>query len=221
MLKLVINNTQRCNEAFQGAEEIKIPPLPLQDAFQTHFQQIAHNLYKFSAHDFNHELVCEMNMEIKEGYVPSEEEGAEEGRYLVPVVFCNLPNIDSYRFNEKVWGDEYLQGSIMVEFQLKILEQLLLFCEEKEASHLILTINDINDDYLEIYRPFALSEEEVMTTEGGQTEMTISTDVETYDEVIDFMDGFGSDFRQTLWHDQKANPIFREYLINYSLSVRE
>lgn len=214
MLKLVINNTQRCNEAFQNAE-IKVAPLPPRDSFQTHFQQIANNLYRLSAHDFNHDLVCEMNVEMRESYVPSEEEGG----YLVPIVFCTLPNIDLHRFKEKVWEDEYLEGSIMVEFQLKILEQLLLFCEEKEASYLILTINDINDDYREIYRPFALSEEEVVTAEGRQTEMTISTDVETYDEVVVFMDGFGSDFRQTLWHDQKANPIFREYLINYSLSV--
>ncbi len=221
MLKLVINNTQPYNKepSFQSDRlnnaSLTIPP---QDPFLIHSRQIAHNLYTFSAHDSGHGLFCEMNVEIKESYTYSQEAG-EERKYLVPMAFCNFPNIDTQRLNKKVCWDEYLQGSIMVQFQLKILEQLLLFCDEKDATHLILTINDVNDDYIEIYRPFALSEEQVITTEGEQTEIVISIDVETYDEAVDFMDKFDMDFQKTLWFHQKANPIFRKYLIDHSLSV--
>ena len=107
----------------------------------------------------------------------------------------------------------------MVQFQLKILEQLLLFCEEKDAVNLTLTFNETDLDYLEIYRRFFAFEEEVTTARGVQTKIVIQADVETYDDVIDFMDDVDTDLRQTLWHGQRMNPVFRKYLIDHSLSV--
>jgi hypothetical protein len=155
-----------------------------------------------------------VTLELSEGFAISEEE-----EYLVRILTCNFPSIDVSRFNEKVGVDEYLQGILMVQFQLKILEHLFLFCEEKEAVNLILTFNETDLDYLEIYRGFFIFEEEVITARGMQTKIIIPTEAKTYDDVIDFIDDVDTDLRQTLWHGQKFNPVFRKYLINHSLSV--
>lgn len=222
MLKLVINNTQPFpgKASFQG-NKAKSAPLtsPLQNSLPLHFRRLSHNLYAFSHYDLDHKLDCKMNVDLRESYAYAEGEPSED-KYLVPVAFCNFPNIDIRRLTEKVYGDDYLQGAIMVQFQLKILEQLLLFCKEKDADHLVLTINNTDYDDLEIYRHFATSEEQVVTEEGEQTEIAIATDVENYDEVIDFMDEFSSDFQKTLWRNQTINPIFRKYLIEHSLPVQ-
>jgi hypothetical protein len=100
----------------------------------------------------------------------------------------------------------------MFQFQLKILEQLYLFCEWKEAVKLVLTTHDANLDYLEIYSRFFVSEEQVAMPMGERTRIVIPTDVDIYDEIVDFMDELDKDFCKTLWRDQKENPAFREYL---------
>jgi hypothetical protein len=107
----------------------------------------------------------------------------------------------------------------MFQFQLRILEQLLLFCDDKDAANLTLAIHDTDLDYLEIYRRFVISYEEVAKAREEQTEIVISTDIETYDEVLDFIDEVDKDLRQSLWRNQKTNPAFREYLKSYSLRV--
>lgn len=104
----------------------------------------------------------------------------------------------------------------MYRFQLKILDQILLFCDEKDAVNLTLSISDSDLDYLEIYRRFFTSEEKVITARGEQTQIVIPTDIETYDGVLDFIDEIDKSFRQSLWHGQKINPAFRKYLIHYS-----
>lgn len=215
MLKLVINNTHPLYD--RKVSDVPLTPPP-KNPFLFNFQQTSHNLYSFSAFDSDHSLACKIDVELKESYVNSQE--GEEGNYLVPVAFCNFPNIDMRQLAEKVGWDEYLQASIMVQFQLEILEQLLLFCGEKGAAHLVLTINEANYDDLEIYRHFAFSEVQVITAEGEQTEIAISSAAETFDEVIEFTDKFDADFWKDLWHDQKNNPLFRKYLIDHSLLVQ-
>lgn len=215
MLKLVINNTQ----PLHGRKADDIPlTLPSKNPFLFNFQQTSHNLYFFSAFDSDHGLACKMNVELKESYIDPQEGG--EGNYLVPVAFCNFPNIDMRQLAEKVGWDDYLHVSIMIQFQLEILEQLLLFCGEKGATQLVLTISEVSYDDLEIYRHFAFSEVQVMTAEREQTEIAISSGVETYDEVVEFTDEFDADFRKDLWRNQKNNPLFRRYLIGHSLLVQ-
>jgi hypothetical protein len=181
------------------------------------FQEFSPNLYIFRAEDCGHELLCEMTLELKETFVNFEDEGEEVG-YLAAVVTCNFPSISVQKFNAKVGFDAYLQGVVMFQFQLKILEQLLLFCEEKDATTLVLTINDANLDYLDIYSRFIASARKVTTTKGEETEIIISTDVEIYDNIIDFMDKIEKSFRKTLWREQTVNLAFREYLKEYALS---
>lgn len=221
MLRLISKDSHRLSQDVlsQGLETklatLKSSP---QHSFLYDFQEFSPNLYVFRAKDLYHELACEMTLERQESFAYSDE-ASEEEDYLIPIMSCNFPSINVQRFNEKVCWDQYLQGILMFQFQLKILEQLFLFCEDKDAVNLILTFNDADLDYLEVYRRFFISEEQVMTARGEQTEIVIPTDVETYDELVDFMDKVDRDFRRTLWRDQKVNSAFREYLKRYSLSV--
>jgi len=191
----------------------------LSNSFLVHIQEFSPNLHIFMAKDYTHELLCEMALEVKEIFISLEEEG-ESGGYLASVVACSFPPISLQKLNEKTSFDGYLQELLMGQFQLKILEQLLLFCEQKDAAHLLLTLNDpVNEadlDYLKFYRRFLISEEQVTTSRGEETQIMIPTDVGTYDNVIDFMDKIDREFRSALWRGQSINPAFRAYLVNHS-----
>ncbi|MBM3633522.1 MAG: hypothetical protein FJX03_07490 [Alphaproteobacteria bacterium] len=222
MFKLIVNAIDlHRGSSISHDFDAKPAPLtsPLQKTFLTDFQSFSENLYVFRAQDFDLQLTCEMTLELKEALTCSPEEG-DEGEYLMPILSCNFPRIDTRRFNEKVCWDEYLQGMLMVQFQLKVLEQLFLFCEEKGAVNLMLTFNETNLDYLEIFQRFIISEEQVTIAEDELTIVGIPTHVENYDAVVDFMDDLDKNLYQTMWRDQKVNPAFRNYLIEHSLLVR-
>jgi len=181
------------------------------DSFLVHFEEFSSNLYAFIAKDCTHELLCEMILEVKEIFVTLEEAG-EEGGHLALVVTCSFPAISLEKLNEKTGFDSYLQEMLMYRFQLKILEGLLLFCEEKGASNLILTANSLELVYLEIFSCFFVSEEQANILQGEQTQIIIPTDIHTYDVITDFMDKIDRDFQKILWCDQNTNPNFRAYL---------
>lgn len=153
-------------------------------------------------------------MEVKEIFVSLKEEG--EGGYLAPTVACSFPPISLEKLNEKTGFDSYLQELLMGQFQLKILEQLLLFGDRQDAVNLTLTLHDtVNGaglDYLKFYRRFLVSEEQVTTPTGRETQIIIPTEVDIYDNVIDFMDKIDREFRCALWRGQSINPAFQEYL---------
>src|ERR1700733_12476262 len=130
MLKLIINNSDIVHRDESDAKQTAPDP-SLQDSFLADFQEFSPNLYVLIAKDSGHELTCQMTLELKESFVYLDEE-RKEG-YLVPVMACCFPSLDVQKFSEKVGWDNYLQGILMFQFQLKILEQLFLFCEEKDA----------------------------------------------------------------------------------------
>lgn len=100
----------------------------------------------------------------------------------------------------------------MVMFQMRILEQLLVFCATHQASTLVIFADDAQAEELEIYRDFLVSQEEVLTPAGEKTEMVIPADRKTFDAWVDFMGDVTSQFRQTLWQAQKTNPAIKNYL---------
>lgn len=181
-----------------------------QHSFLWDFQEISSGIYIVRFQDNFHELSCEFSLELKESFVPSEDETEES--FIQPVLVGNFPSINIQRFQQKIFWDEHLQGMILIQFQLKVLEQLLLFCEDKQAPYLLLTFNETNQDYLEIYQCFIVSEEEVLSTGAELTEITIPSDVSVYDDLIDLMEEVDHKFRKTLWREQGVNPIYREYL---------
>jgi len=221
MLKLVISNSDLISKdsLFKQVEKIdyNLEASPI-GTLLFDCMKIASSLYIFRARDFDHNLVCEMSLELTEDFAVSRDD-IEEEKYFNPIMTCNFASIDVSRFNEKICWDAYLQGIIMVQFQLKILEKLLLFCEEKDVAQLVLTISNVNYDNLEIYRHFSFTKEQVIDVGEDQTKIIIPTDPQSYDEVIELMDKVDEDFRQTLWRNQKANPTFRKYLMDHSLLV--
>lgn len=210
MVKATVNNIRPLN-GNSLPQGLKLKPLLLSDSFLVHIQEFSPNLHIFMAKDYTHELLCEMTLEVKELFVSLEEEGEGDG-YLAPIVACSFPPISLQKLNEKTSFDGYLQELLMGQFQLKILECLLLFCEQKDAANLILTVNDADLDYLKFYRRFLVSEEQIPTLRGMETQIMIPIDVDTYDNVIDFMDKIDREFRCALWRGQSINPAFREYL---------
>ena len=210
MLKLIINNAHAPDGTFLP-QELEIKPISLNDSFLVDFQEFSPNLYVFWAKDYTHELLCKMNLEVKEVLTPLEEEG-EAGGYLAPIVACSFPSLSLEKLNEKTGFDGYLQELLLGQFYLKILEQLLLFCEERGAVYLTLIMSDADLGYLKFYRRFLVSEEQVATSRGEETQIMVPTDVETYDNIIDFMDKINREFRCALWRGQSINPAFREYL---------
>jgi hypothetical protein len=205
----IIKNDRSLNEYI--SQKLGTTSLPRNDSFLIDFQMFSQNLHVFRATDRNHELRCEMVLEVMESLVPSDAQG-EEGAYLAPVVACSFPSISPQKLSEKISFDAYLRDILMFQFHLKILEQLFIFCEEKGAVNLILTMNDAEWDYLEIYSRFFILEEQVITSKGAQMRIVIPTDAHTYDEIIDFMDDLGKEFRTVLWRAQNTNLAFREYL---------
>jgi hypothetical protein len=59
----------------------------------------------------------------------------------------------------------------------------------------------------------------VTSAKEEQTEIVIPTDVETYEEVVDFMNEVEKQFRKTLWREQTVNLAFREYLKGHALPI--
>jgi hypothetical protein len=159
-----------------------------------------------------------MVLELRESLIYRDEDDEEE-MYLAPVITCYFPSISVQKFNEKIGFDAYLQGIVMFQFQLKILQQLFLFCEERGAVNLILMINDTDLVYLDIYSRFIVSDKKITTAKGEQTEIVIPIDGDTHDEIADFMDEVEKEFRKTLWHEQTVNSAFREYLKGHVLSA--
>jgi hypothetical protein len=203
-LQLIVTDSSPEPERFKGDSSHSASPDRI---FSFQIKEDSETLYTFEARDFRHDLHCQMVLEVKEPLGYSEEEGSS--------VSCDFPTIDTKKFNEKVWWDEYLQGMLMLRFQLRILEQLLLFCEEQAATSLIIRVNDNNIDYLGVFDPYADSIEE--TIKGEMVEAVIPTDVGIYDEVIDFIDRIEKDFRKELWREQGSNTAFRAYLKKHPL----
>ena len=218
MLKIVINNS----DAFRRkalSQELETKSTTLKpnshETFLFDFQETFTNLYEFRAQDLDHGLSYKITLERKEIFACLDKDSEES--YLVPMIACDLPPIDVQKGQEKVFRDEYLYAMVIIQFQLKVLEQFLLFCEDKDAAYLVLNFKDNNPNCIEIYQRLAVSQKEIMMERGEQTEIIIPTDIETYDEVIDFMDKVDKQFRQALWRDQRTNLAFREYLKNRSL----
>ncbi len=218
MLKLIPNAPKALQQNSSGNhKEEHTPPNNFSPAsLLSHFQELSKNLYVFSFHDIHHELSCEITLELKNNFALTEKDGHEDSHF-VPVLSGDFPTIDLQRLQCKVPWDDYLHVLLVIRFHLKILEQLLLFCQEKDVLNLTLTFEEANLDYMEVFRHFFIAEAQVLTATGEQTKVLIPANEETYEELFQFMERLAHDFRQNLWRDQKINPAFRQYLKYLSL----
>lgn len=67
-------------------------------------------------------------------------------------VICHFPYIDDDVLNHFVSEDEDLLGMILIQFQMKILNQLLSFCASKNATNLIIRIDENISEAIGIYQ---------------------------------------------------------------------
>lgn len=165
------------------------------------------SLYEMTIQDPSHHLKCDLILEVEE---PLDDSDAGS-------VICHFPTISDEALNDFVEEDETLYGMLMIQFQIQVLEQLLLFCATHYASTLVIFADDDQADALGVYQDFLTYKDQTLTHKGEKTEMVIPADQETFDAWIDFMDQINKNFHQSLWRDQKANPVIRNYLKNSPL----
>ncbi|MBX9805039.1 MAG: hypothetical protein K2Y18_04710 [Alphaproteobacteria bacterium] len=200
MLKLIVSNTELCTNTLPQA---LTPPENLV-GFSAEVRVKGPYLYLMSAQDPSHYLSCELVLEV--------EESLDE---VAGAVICHFPSIESDQLCNFINDDECLYGMAMIEFQMKILEQLFQFCATHYASKLIIYTDDAQANELEIYRDFLSHEGQAVTAKGSQTEMIISVDPKTIADWVAYKDMVTLKFRQTLWQDQRSNPTIKQYLKIY------
>ena len=188
-----------------------VPAVPLiQDTLRTanknkrpSFEAEVHvkgvDLYVMEVRDLAHFLTCELVLEIQDN---------KDSRNVI----CDFPKITNEQFRKFVWDDNTLYEILMGVFQMKIMEQLLAFCITHNAANLVIFIEDDQANELGIYRDFLNHENPTSTLKNENTEMTTPIDQKIFDAWIEFMEVVIAKFRQTLWREQKTNPMIQRYL---------
>lgn len=215
-LKLVVDNSSS-------------PPPPLKKKFSktlspsTGFtfkiEEHGQGCYLFVACDpFHHiddfELLLTIQNDIGEGDLEFDEEGFIR-EDMEPYLACHFPDINVEKLMDFVCADEMLYATIMVNFQLKVLRELLLFCSEQAISRLVVSVDeDPNEDghAWHAYDELVKFQDRVPTKNGTQVNLTICSSSRTYDRLVDLMDNIKQEFHQTLWKEHRDNFAMREYL---------
>ncbi|MCE3231266.1 MAG: hypothetical protein K0R52_1194 [Alphaproteobacteria bacterium] len=171
--------------------------------FTSEIRKRGHFHYALIACDSFHHLGCQI---ILETHDYEDEERSKS-------VTCHFPDMIAKELNEFVNEDETLYALILIQFQMKVLTQMLLFCKGHSVSNLIIYANDTSEGHaLGIYQPLVVYEDQIPTLRGTKTQMIIPITQETFDKWADHMEQAKQDFRQALWEDQWSNPSIRAYL---------
>lgn len=166
------------------------------------------NLYTMTAQNPSQHLETELVIEIEGNHEEFED----------VVINCQFPKINEDSLLAFVDGDDTLFGILMIQFQMKILDQLLLFASNHYASKLTIFADIEQAEHLGIYQEFIMNLGESNSLRNDGTILTIHLNPRTMEEWADFMGGANLKFGQTLWKDQRSNPTIRQYLKSYSLN---
>jgi hypothetical protein len=185
------------------AEIIKEPvePLPM-TPFTSKTIYKGPNLYSMEIHDHSHYLNCELVLEL--------EENPDKDAPLA--VICHLPEISDEMLNAFIWEDDTLYAITMIQFQMRILKELLTFCTNHYAEKLVMYLEEDLVDEFGIYQDFLVYEDQIQNQEEGLTKMIIPVNSEIMEEWMDFMNQATLRFQQTLWQFQRKNPAIQHYL---------
>lgn len=203
-LKIVVSNPDPVGVAAPSQETPSAKNLDAPSSFTVEVRMKGPYLYEMAIHDPFHYLKGDFMLEVEE----ARGEGGSGS------VICHFPTLSDEALNGFVEEDETLYGMLMIQFQMQVLEQLLLFCATHCASTLIIFADDAQADALGVYRDFLTYKDQTLTRKGEKTEMAIPANREAFDAWIDFMDQVNRKFQRSLWHEQKANPVIRKYLKN-------
>ncbi len=137
----------------------------------------------------------------------------DEGELEPKSVICHFPNILSEALDEFIGGDETLYGMILIQFQMKILRQMLLFCHDHNTLNLIIYADDASEEHaLRIYQSLTTYEDKFPTITGIKTKMLIPATQKTFDKLTNLINKVNQEFQQTLWENKDTNPSIRWYL---------
>jgi hypothetical protein len=196
-LKLVVSNPPPVQENAPPSR-----PVASKAEFMVDVKKRGFDLYEMTIQDPFHDLEGELMLEIERN--PSQP--------APRTVVCHFPAILLQEGNKLMGQDELLYGLVMVQFQMKILEHLLLFCAKHNASHLVIYMDDDQVEGFGIYQDFLIHQDPTWTKNGEQTEMVIPANKETIDDWMVFMAATTLGFEQELWREQRSNPAIRHYL---------
>ncbi|MCE3230996.1 MAG: hypothetical protein K0R76_1550 [Alphaproteobacteria bacterium] len=194
-LKLVISNPPPDKTLFNTKDS--------NTGFAAEIQKIGHSHYALIAHDPFHHLGYRIVLELHDN---QDEEGPKS-------VTCHFPDMVAEELNQFVGEDETLYALILIQFQMKILTQILLFCQDLNVLNLIIYANDTSEGHaLGIYDILVAYEDRIPTLAGTKTQMVIPVTRKTFNKWVDHMKQANQDFRQALWEDQRCNPSIQAYL---------
>jgi len=197
-LKLVVSNP-----SLPEKKELS-KPKNLIKGFTVEIQKSGHFNYSLTVCDYFHFLECEILLEIHEN--DEEELGTRS-------VICYFPDTLGDELSELVWEDETLYSMILVNFQVRLLKHLLLFCSDYNVLNLIIDMGNTPESYnLEICRYIAKYEDKIPTGSGVTTQMVIPITLKTFDQWLKLMDKVSQDFRCKVWNGQSSNPVMRAYI---------
>ncbi|MBX9805460.1 MAG: hypothetical protein K2Y18_06890 [Alphaproteobacteria bacterium] len=179
---------------------------PLEQGPRGPFSSCVHlqgpGLYTMTVEDPSHYLGCELILEIE----PSPDEQGES------VVICHFPKIEEKLLNTFVMEDDSLFVILLIEYQMKILKELFLFCATNYAKTLVIYCDDKQAEDLDIYREFLSFIGLIDLGTETVSVMTIPADKQTFQAYIEFMYEVCLKFRQELWQEQRNNPAIQQYL---------
>ncbi|MEI8295648.1 MAG: hypothetical protein WCG04_03890 [Alphaproteobacteria bacterium] len=197
MLKLIVSNTEALSQ---------VPPTP--QRITTHTSCCANftaevmakspSSYVITARDSFNCLASEFTLEI--------EDREEEGE-LGHVVVCNFSPIVDDQLRDWTTLDETLIDIIVAEFQMKVLESLLLFCSAKNVANLVIQIDDADGDALGIYLRLAAYKDKIPKYYRKLIQLTIPINQKTFDKWDFWMAKVNQDFRYALWTSQRNSDV--------------
>jgi len=172
------------------------------EGFSVEIHDEGGQVYYMVAKDPFHRLKCTLKLEVI----------ANPDDYGIGVI-CHFPKIADKAFNKFVNWDETLYGNLMVQFQMGLMEELLLFCGDHHASGLVVYVNDDQAKLLSIYESLIVRQDQVLLKDiGEKTVLVISVDCEAFDRWVDFVEDTAHGLHQALWSEQKHNSSVRAYL---------
>lgn len=157
-------------------------------------------LFIMSPKDPSHYLYCDIILEIE-----------MSKHNLDKCVICHFPQVVDEELYNFVEEDDTLVGIIMIQFQMKIMNELLQFCINHGASNLIIYPDNTYGEYLGIYREFLFCGESLSEVQSD-TEIALPIHQHLIDDWMDYMNLINKKFRQMLWQEQRKNPAIKNYL---------
>lgn len=155
------------------------------------------------AQDLFHDLHCK---------IPLRFQAVNQGEKEHLALISQFPMIGDCALGDTIEEDENLLGFVLICFHVFILENLILFCASQTVETLIINTMEAEYQVLEIYKDFSQSMKKTKTPKGNAVELTIPLYTESLRNCQKFMDIVMDKFCKTLRHNQRANPIIRNYL---------